>query len=174
MENYGIAKNERFRELRTFLNREVLINFRRVDYWPRWSRDELVFFFFFLFFYSPYTYGTRTCVRSFASVPLPRHVRDGDREEKREREEHLERGRFKRARLYHGEKRLKLDPHLRSRASVRDTTWNGSPVAGVWRRGRAKAYPLEGRFCSVFTACRHTWSYTSRLVAVASVCVDRL
>lgn len=42
--------------------------------------------------------------------------------EREGREEHLERGRFKRARLYDGEKRLKLDPHLRSRASVRDTT----------------------------------------------------
>lgn len=79
---------------------------------------DLVFFFFSI--HDTYTGQSRA--RSFASVPFPRHIRDGDREEKREgRGEHLERGRFKRARLYDGEKRLKLDPHLRSRASVRDT-----------------------------------------------------
>lgn len=42
---------------------------------------DLVFFFFSI--HDTYTGQSRA--RSFASVPFPRHIRDGDREDKRER-----------------------------------------------------------------------------------------
>lgn len=122
---------------------------------------DLVFFFFSI--HDTYTGQSRA--RSFASVPFPRHIRDGDREEKRERGEGGALGAWtvqKSAVIWRGEA-------LKTRSTPPFTCvgpWHDvkrKPCRRGWKAGAGKS--VEGRFRSVFTACRHTWSYTSRLVA---------